>query len=156
FDHSWDAEPMVLNPGDAARAVLTAQAYGFSGAGGAFYNSALIAGYCITLEGENLFQTLMLNVQRYDDTNPETLDAEGGAPLWELETDPPAEKDGLRPRGLTELLTWRSRKLRLLPDPDGTVQWVTYAQRYVVADPDFELRDPFKRYEMKTSGASKG
>jgi CRISPR system Cascade subunit CasA len=136
--------------------VLTANQYAFAGSGGKFMQAPLVAGYCITLEGENLFQTLMLNVQGYNNERPESLDAEGDAPWWELETDPPLDKSGLRPRGLTDLLTWRSRKLRLLPEADGMVRWVSYAQRYVVADPEYRLRDPFKRYEMRKSGPSIG
>src|SRR5699024_4257504 len=58
FDHSWDAHPMVLSPCDAARAVLTANQYAFAGSGGRFMQAPLVAGYCIMLEGENLFQTL--------------------------------------------------------------------------------------------------
>jgi len=156
FDHSWDASPMLLSPGDAARAILTANQYAFAGSGGRFMQAPLVAGYCITLEGNSLFETLMFNLQQYDQKNPGTLTAEGDAPWWEFEVDPLLEKDGLRPRGLTDLLTWRSRKLRLLPESDGQVRWVQYAQRYVVADPDYRLRDPFKRYVVAESGTSKG
>jgi CRISPR system Cascade subunit CasA len=156
FDHSWDANPLAISPGDAARAVLAAHQYAFAGSGGKFMQAPLVAGYCITLEGNSLFQTLMFNLQQYDEQLPETLNASGDAPWWEWDQDPPVRKEGLRPRGLTDLLTWRSRNLRLVPEPDGTVCTVQYGQRYVVRDDEFRLRDPFKRYVQSQGGSNKG
>ncbi len=61
YDHSVDSGPMPVSPGDAARLVLTAHQYGFAGAQ-IFRDAPMIAGYCLMLEGANLFETLTLNL----------------------------------------------------------------------------------------------
>ncbi|MGB3307356.1 MAG: type I-E CRISPR-associated protein Cse1/CasA [Thermomicrobiales bacterium] len=156
FDHAWDATPPGMSPAESARALLTAQGYAFAGSGGKFFNSTLIAGYSILFEGTNLFETLMLNLQEYSQDEPPGLQRHGDRdkPWWELESDPPIERGGNLPLGLTDLLTWRSRNIRLLPDPDGTVRHVYYEQRYQLRESG--IRDPFKRYGQAASGPSKG
>jgi len=156
FDHAWDSSPAPVPAAEAARALLAAQGYAFAGAGGKFYNSTLIAGYIILFEGTNLFQTLMLNLQGYSDTRPKGLERNGDQdkPWWEMESDPLPERGGNLPLGLTDLLTWRSRSIRLLPEADGSVSQIYYAQRYQLRD--IGIRDPFKRYEPLSSGPNKG
>lgn len=156
FDHTWDSAPPTLSASEAARALLTAHGYGFAGSGGKFFNSTLIAGYSILFEGTNLFKTLMLNLQEYSNDEPKGLQRHGDRdkPWWELDADPPVEKGGNLPLGLTDLLTWRSRSLRLLPEPDGSVREIYYTQRYQLRDSG--IRDPFKRYGQAASGPSKG
>jgi len=155
FDHAWDERPPALSPAEAARALLAANAYGFAGAGGKFYNTTLIAGYCLLLEGDNFFQTLMLNMQEYSDDAPDLLSRTRDVPWWELDfPDPPVEKGGNGALGLTDLLTWRGRAIRLVPDDAGLVRRCFYAQRYQLRES--EARDPFKRYVEAKSGPSKG
>lgn len=155
FDHAWDDEPPALPPGEAARALLTAHAYAFAGSGGRFFNAPMIAGYSVMLEGNTLFQTLMLNLQEYSDDGPPGLERTDDAPWWEVENDPDVESGGNTPRGLTDLLSWRSRAIRLIPEDDGTVRRCFYSQRYQVRESE-TLRDPFKRYEPAQSGDNKG
>ncbi|MGI8405313.1 MAG: type I-E CRISPR-associated protein Cse1/CasA [Thermomicrobiales bacterium] len=156
FDHAWDANPPAMSAAEATRALLTAHGYAFAGSGGKFFNSTLIAGYSILFEGNNLFETLMLNLQEYSDDAPAGLQRHGDRdkPWWELEIDPQVERGGSLPLGLTDLLTWRSRYIRLLPDPDGSVRHVYYDQRFQLRDSG--IRDPFKRYGQAASGPSKG
>lgn len=156
FDHAWDDNPPTLSAAEVARALLTAQAYGFSGGGGKFYNSTMIAGYSIMLEGHSLFQTLMLNLQEYSDDQPSGLTKRRDSPWWELDPrdDPPVQHGGNVPLGLTDLLTWRSRHLRLIPEPDGSIRRCSYSQRYQLRESG--IRDPFKRYEPAQSGDNKG
>ena len=156
FDHAWDDAPPAKTPAEATRALLTAHGYAFAGSGGKFFNSTLIAGYSILFEGRNLFETLMLNLQLYTDESPRGLGKHGDQdkPWWELENDPPAERGGNLPLGLTDLLTWRSRSIRLLPATDGTVRDLYYAQRYQLREAG--IFDPFKRYGQSVTGPSKG
>ena len=142
YDHSVDEAPLPVSPGDAARLVLTAHQYGFAGAQ-IFRDTPMIAGYCLLLEGANLFQTLTLNLQEYDDELPDGLGRTGDAPWWELDVDPPIDPAGNLPLGLTDLLTWRGRRVLLVPDDDGQVRRCWYR-------PNYQLRpgvivDPFKR-----------
>ena len=142
YDHSVDTGPLPVSPGDAARLVLTAHQYGFAGAQ-IFRDAPMIAGYCLMLEGTSLFETLTLNLQKYNDKLPAELTRKGDAPWWELDTDPPIDPDGNLPRGLTDLLTWRGRRILLVRSDDGLVRHCWYR-------PGYQLRpgvivDPFKR-----------
>lgn len=156
FDHTNDSHPPALTFGEACRVLLTAQAYGFSGSQ-IFANSTMIAGYSILFEGNNLFETLMLNLQEYSDDEPRGLQRHGDwdKPWWELDVDPPIEREGNIPLGLTDLLTWRSRTIRLIADNDGYVRHCNYVPGYKLKE-GLGIRDPFKRYEQATSGANKG
>jgi CRISPR system Cascade subunit CasA len=157
FDHAWDEEPPALSAAEAARALLTAHAYAFAGSGGRFFNAPMIAGYSILLEGNSLFQTLMLNLQEYSDEAPLLLERTGDAPWWEIEpgAEPAIAQGGNRPRGLTDLLTWQSRYLRLIVDDDGRIRRCYYSQRYQLIESQ-DRRDPFKRYEAAQAGENKG
>lgn len=156
FDHTNDSNPPALTFGEACRALLTAQAYGFSGAQ-IFANSTMIAGYSILFEGNNLFETLLLNLQEYSDDQPRGLQRHGDRdkPWWELDLDPPIEREGNVPLGLTDLLTWRSRTIRLIADKDGYVRRCNYVPGYKIKE-GLGIHDPFKRYGQAASGPSKG
>lgn len=154
FDHSWDENPVALDAGAAARALLTGQAYAFSGTGGMFKNSALVAGYCLFLEGQSLFQTLMLNLRPYDPLGQIRQDDLLDQPWWESNQDPVIQPSGNRPLGLTDLLTWRARKVHLLPDSDRKVRQCRYHQWYALR-PDSPM-DPYKRYAPVQSGENAG
>ncbi len=158
FDHNRDDRPRGISPAEAARAVLTANGYAFAGAGGKFYNTQLVAGYALTLKGATLFETLLLNCPPTDSLQPDTwgtLDTTD-APWWELAPgdDPPVQKGALRARGLTDLLTWRGRAIRLIPGPDEQVRTCTYLQRYQWDES--QAHDPYKRYYAAASGPGKG
>lgn len=152
FDHSHDTNPRRATPAEAARALLTAHNYAFAGTGGRFRDATLIRGYTLLLSGESLFHTLALNLVAYNDTEPENLTRSGDAPWWELDRDPIIDTE--KPSGLTDLLTWRSRLLRLYPDADGTVPQVAYRQRYFL--PQSFIADPFLAYAVVQGGENKG
>jgi CRISPR system Cascade subunit CasA len=154
FDHSHDTNPRRATPAEAARALLTAHNYAFAGTGGRFRDATLIRGYSLLLEGESLFHTLALNLVAYNDTEPMGLTRTGDAPWWELEHDPQIGTVFERPLGHTDLLTWRSRLLRLSLDADGSVPGVAYLQRYFL--PQSFIADPFLAYAVVQSGENKG
>lgn len=154
FDHSHDTNPTPFSPAQAARALLTAHNYAFAGTGGRYRDATLIRGYSLLLEGDSLFQTLVLNLVGYNDQSPKDLTRANDAPWWELDHDPPIVKDGSEPRGLTDLLTWRSRWMRLRSESDGTVVFSPYLQRYFL--PQSFIADPFLGYAAVQGGANKG
>lgn len=154
FDHSNDLNPRGFSPAEAARALLTAQNYAFAGTGGRYRDATLIRGYCLLLEGDSLFHTLLLNLVGYNDRSPTGLTRINDAPWWELDEDPPIAGDGSIPRGLTDLLSWRSRWLRLIREADGTVVQSPYLQRYFL--PQSFLADPFLGFAAVQGGANKG
>ena len=76
------------------------------------------------LEGANLFQTLMLNLVLFDN-------ARGGRPIVGCEEDVPSWERGEispdyripgpgEPYGPVQCYTWQSRRVRLVPNDDGT------------------------------------
>jgi hypothetical protein len=70
-------------------------------------NSILTGGVVLILEGSNLFETLMLNMLCGDHV---------GNPIWSRKEN----------SGLLDLLTWRSRSMRLISD-NGVVRKIDYA-----------------------------
>lgn len=69
----------------------------------------------VLIEGENLFETLMLNL-RLDDTQPEDR------PVWERNPlGPGIEVGHSTPVGPADLFTWPSRRIRLQTDADAVV-----------------------------------
>lgn len=74
----------------------------------------------VMLEGESLFQTLMLNwpLYRPDAAGETLLGVEGDLPPWELPPQGPDQRDS-EPAGPVQALTWQSRRIRLVPSGDG-------------------------------------
>lgn len=126
----------VLTYAEAARYLVMAQAYDISGikspvvgnthvSKGKVYapKGALGTGWCgaiggILLEGENLFQDLMLNWVLLSSVSGKSLiDVPGDLPPWERGPQTPdiVERE---PRGPVDLLTWQSRRIRLVRDAD--------------------------------------
>ncbi|NEA43848.1 type I-E CRISPR-associated protein Cse1/CasA [Streptomyces sp. SID11385] len=73
----------------------------------------------VLLEGDNLHETLLLNLIAAD--TPGVHAAEADRPAWRAEPSGPAPAPdlGLRPYGLRDLYTWQSRRIRLHHDADG-------------------------------------
>lgn len=118
----------------AARYLVTAQAYDTAGIkspvvgntsakGGKAYapKGALGTGWCgalggIYLEGRNLFETLLLNWVLF--LNNVSIIASDDLPPWEREVPSP-DTCQREPTGPVDLLTWQSRRMRLIPSEDG-------------------------------------
>lgn len=119
----------------AARYLIVAHAYDKSGikspvvgntsakSGKAFApKGALGTGWCgalggIYLEGQNLFETLLLNFVLFL-SNVSVIASDDYAP-WEREV-PSANTCQREPVGPVDLLTWQSRRIRLIPSEDGS------------------------------------
>ena len=129
-------EHLDLLPFDlAARYLIVAQAFDTAGikspvVGNASAKSgkayapkgALGTGWCgalggIYLEGQNLFETLLLNFVLFL-SNASVIVSDDYAP-WEREV-PSADTCQREPTGPVDLLTWQSRRIRLVPSEDGS------------------------------------
>jgi CRISPR system Cascade subunit CasA len=118
FDHSLDDAPPALTPAEAARALLATQCFA---AGGllAFddpkHRSAdagpLTKGAVAVVTGDNLLETLLLNLFEMGEPSPDDR------PAWEQDT--PTRPMDRRPDGPLDLLTWQCRRVLLLPEEDG-------------------------------------
>jgi CRISPR system Cascade subunit CasA len=139
FDHSLDTVETDYTPVQAFHLLLAAQSFSLAGLlrrttrlkGEAepiywqsAYSAPMIPGAMIWITGDNLFETLALNLaplERLDDEDEDGETAQD-APAWKL--DKPAQlrdrligKQHLKEpaRGTRDRLTWQSRLIRLLP-----------------------------------------
>jgi CRISPR system Cascade subunit CasA len=133
FDHTTATSLRPLSGAEAARALVTIQAFApgglislRTGENPKLFKSAdaspLFKSAVVLVRGRTLFETLLLNLHRYapDDDEPFAT-RHGDRPAWER--DEPTAAVDRAPDGYRDLLTWQSRRVRLLPEPqaDGTV-----------------------------------
>ncbi len=128
FDHRVETAPPGLSPAEAGRLLIAFQAFDSSGTktsatGQESANAAPLANCAVLLiVGRSLFETLMLNLHCYDGTNGQPFEfrPEDDKPAWEGTKE--VKPSSRRPRGYLDLLTWRSRRMRLHPEEvDGAV-----------------------------------
>ncbi|MEU4636018.1 type I-E CRISPR-associated protein Cse1/CasA [Micromonospora chalcea] len=125
FDHTTAADEVRLSPAEAARWLVTLQAYDPGGmktpyAKDKSSQAAPANGMGMVLvEGSNLKETLLLNLLPYlpDEEMPRNTGA-GDRPVWEADPARP-EPDKRPPQGWTDLLTWPSRRVWLVPRQIG-------------------------------------
>ena len=149
FDHHTDADGIALTPAQAARYLLAAQAFGLAGLSGLdekFSYAPCVGGVIFLVQGETLFETLLLNLIKYppaEDLFPAQSDQD--APVWEQ--DDPFARDSTFPRGYVDYLTWQNRRIKLIPPDeqsgDGLVRQITMAPGLKL---DGEVREPMKLY----------
>lgn len=69
--------------------------------------------------GENLKETLLLNLISYDVETFVRIGGGGDLPPWEREPDGPEWQEERPPRGAIDLYTWQTRRIRLVGDRNG-------------------------------------
>lgn len=132
FDHTSENIVGAVSPAVAARLLLAFQSFAVAGLltfevgqdpkrFKSADNAPLVKGAVTLVRGQNLFQTLMLNLHKYNlpDAEPFKMD-KSDAPAWERDEKTVAEDR--QPRGYLDLLTWQSRRVRLIPEMDETEQ----------------------------------
>lgn len=146
FDHNFDAFWQAMMPAQAARRLLARQGFSIGfGKSSPFYllDAPLTRGFTILVRGDNLFETLALNLTAYNEERPF---AHTGEDLPQWEQSPPAlpDKGGTPPLGYLDYLTWQSRRIHLLPE-DGSrrVCGCQIQQNLKLAE---GFLDPFKCY----------
>lgn len=125
FEHTSALNPKELSPAEAARLVVMIQAFDtggqITGDNGADSAKAapLIQSAVALIRGENLFETLMLNLHRYcgEDGAPFEFDEDHDLPAWER--DEPTIRGSRLPDGPVDLFTWQSRRIALEPEKDN-------------------------------------
>jgi CRISPR system Cascade subunit CasA len=146
FDHNVSANPAPMTPGGAARYLVAMQGYAIGGGVASPFNftgGPLTAGLTMLVLGDTLFETLALNLLPYRRDVPVQWTGEDG-PAWEVNDQPRPDKAGTHPRGYLDLLTWQSRRFRLIPEGDPpVVRWCRRQQNMRLVE---NIRDPFKHY----------
>jgi len=131
FDHTIDNVAEAVKVDEAARRLVAFQAFAVGGLltcevnqrkdeYGTAKNAPLVKGAVNVVQGENLFQTLMLNF--IGASMPWVFDSNNaGIPAWELDKDTTVTMR--EPDSYLDLLTWQSRRVRLIPElmDDGQV-----------------------------------
>lgn len=155
FTARTEADPPALTPAEAARALLSAHCWDTAAIkSGAVGDPQVRNGKTtgnptgplgqlgvIVPMGATLAETLMLNTP----IAPQGL-RPGDRPQWDADAPATAEWRTRAPSGLLDLLTWQSRRIRLIPEPDPSGPIV---RRVVLAAGD--RLDPLPSYEPHTA-----
>ncbi|MFI9382100.1 type I-E CRISPR-associated protein Cse1/CasA [Kutzneria sp. NPDC052558] len=153
FDHTTASDQLCLDPGEAARWLVTVQAFDPGGMKTPFTkDKSSERAPCnffgvVLVEGASLKDTLLLNALVYDPDHgvPEST-SDRDRPAWEEPDDPTPEPDHRAPRGWTDLLTWPARRVLLTgaaTGVDGVV--ITPGTRLNGSLPDDELMAAFRK-----------
>lgn len=163
FDHSFRHKQQAYSPAVAARYLVARQS--FSLAGGVSHpfnlsNGLLVKGFSLLAVGDNLFETLALNLVIYDrgDKPMPSQDEDGvclDKPFWErdgLEAATERDREGTLPLGYLDYLTWQSRRVKLLPEPNfESVKFCQLQQNFKLRE-SHNIFDPFKVYATGENG----
>ena len=145
FDHT--AARTGIAPDAAARYLVTIQDYALAGGNSQpfyFVDAPIARGYTVRAQGATLFETLLLNALVYNTDRPFARSGED-LPAWEQEQPAEPKREGTRPRGYVDYLTFQPRRVRLI-ECDGLVHEMLYRQNLVVLP---EILDPFKAYFVR-------
>ena len=125
FDHNWEDRGIALSPAQAARALVAAHAFGLGGlspvSGERFTDGTAARGITFFVQGDTLFETLMLNLIPYPMPDMMGTQPDLDRPAWEM--DDPYDPVVRIPYGYLDYLTWQNRRILLRPEegPDGVV-----------------------------------
>ncbi len=134
FDHTNEDNPPLISLPEAARLLVTYQAFAIGGlltfeSGqdrkkfGSADNAPLVKGAVTLIQGKNLFQTLMLNLHQYSHYDEAPFKSKlDDCPAWERDNETLAIDR--YPSGYLDLLTWQSRRIRLIPENNAAGQTV--------------------------------
>ena len=133
FDHHTQDGGIAFEPKQAAQFLLPAHYYGAGGRlmGADYFSDSFISnGLSFFLQGDNLFETFLLNLLPY----PKIADIKSysnDCPIWERENpytinDRVFVKEDKKtlyiPFGLMDILTWPGRMIYLVLDNDGLIR----------------------------------
>ncbi|UMP07062.1 type I-E CRISPR-associated protein Cse1/CasA [Amycolatopsis sp. EV170708-02-1] len=150
FDHTVVSDRVEVSPTAAARWLVTAQAFDPGGMKTPYEkDKSSERAPCsslgvVLLEGRTLKETLLLNAVSYDpQAEKPPMTTMEDAPAWERGA--PLPTPGSRdPLGWTDLLTWPSRRIRLIPEVVDGEQIVTR----VVLTPGVRLKGSLPDLEI--------
>lgn len=152
FEHETIVETVALDSAQAIRKLLTGQLFGLGGLVHPKFpnltSAPLIRGITFLVEGNNLFETLILNCLQYAENKPiPTIGND--EPTWEMEKPLKIRE---KPNGYLDYLTWQNRKFLLVPEggEDNVVIRRIYIARGL--DLDKSVEDPFKQYTKAKEG----
>lgn len=159
FNHSRREVKKDLTPEEAARALIAAQNFGLCGTSGAFFpkktprerkkqayfvDGIIARGITFLIQGDSLFETLMLNLIQYPDEQI-VVHHEGDAPSWEQ--DDPSSPERLPLLGYLDYLTWQNRRILFRPGIDANNNIIVREMRWEPANrPESSPLDPMQHH----------
>ncbi|MFW6116670.1 MAG: type I-E CRISPR-associated protein Cse1/CasA, partial [bacterium] len=149
FDHSVDEDRKPLQASEAARYLVARQSFSIGGGKSKPFNlsdSPLIRGVNVLALGDNLFETLALNLLPYSSDYPIPGTAQD-APAWEQNEPRQPDREGSVPYGYLDYLTWQSRRIHLFPER-GSDQIRTCQIQQNLKLGESTVVDPFKCYTV--------
>lgn len=165
FTHLATSNPPELSPAAAARWLLGFMSFDVGGTktaeqGQKSAKAAMLnRGAVVQARGDNLFQTLMLNLCRYapQEGEPWDFDPSDDIPAWERDDDTQPQKR--MPDGYIDLLTWQSRRIRLEPsealDGNTVIRRVVIMEGYRMPD-DYTLHGKEAMVAFRRNSRAKG
>jgi CRISPR system Cascade subunit CasA len=153
FDHRFNDAPRAVSPAEAARYLIARQTFSVGGGVSQPFNlshAPLASGFTVLAQGNDLFETLALNLMMYTSERPIVgrSDADD-TPIWEQSKPEDPNEKGTRPRGYVDYLTWQSRRIYLEPEGEpAMVRRCQLQQKLKLSDQPF-LFDPFKCYDFE-------
>lgn len=119
FDHTLEDEGKIFNLDEISRLLLMFQSFSLGGMTSAsvsidkyYKDSPHARGVTFFIRGNNLFQTLMLNLIAKNEWTIKPTNQD--IPAWEK--GDPFENDRTKPEGMIDFLTWQSRRIQLIPE----------------------------------------
>jgi CRISPR system Cascade subunit CasA len=163
FDHHFDTNAEKISLDDAARRLITYQnfaigfgiSHSFNGQTVRFTDSPTVRGAMILIKGENLFQSLLLNMRMYPSPYSNRLpdNTEIDKPAWKKEPVEIFSNSSQVPDGYLDFLTWQSRQIRFVMSKMGGKIVITHVQRIQGRTMDKEkIFDPLKSYRFGKDG----
>ena len=150
--------PSPFLPSAAARYLLARQSFSIGfGKSHPYYfkDSTMVRGFTVLAIGNNLFETLVLNLLPYscDSDKPMACQKDKAhnsldLPTWEQSQPEQPDEKGTRVKGYLDYLTWQSRRIHLVPEENSpTIQFCQLQQNLALADEPVVF-DPFKCYRQ--------
>lgn len=159
FDHRFNDNPEGVTPAEAARGLIARQAFalglgvspvvrvqGRSIKTGNRKDGPLARGLLLLFRGDNLFQTLLLNL-----SGKQSEPSEDDLPVWERD-DPERLMRQTTVDGRLDLYTFQCRYLRLVPPTDinnPKITHVHFAQGRAVDEDSLDPMKPYQRDKEK-------
>lgn len=134
-----------ITAAEAARQLLAIQSTGLAGLSGQprpYTDGPVARGMVFFWQGETLFQSLMFNLIPLA-LYPETANV--GVPVWEQDI-PPGEREDGHTTGVTDFLTWPTRRIQLLPITHDRQRYVQEIRMMPGPVKNAGLAEPYYRY----------
>ncbi len=150
FDHHTEEIGEILTLPQAARALITAQAFALAGLSGItqkFTDGACAGGIIFLVEGDDLKQTFLLNMIMYPPDSEDMFPHhKQDKPAWEM--DDPFKPDRPYTFGYLDYLTWQNRRILLQPQQVNSEVIVRNMTMGPALRFEPSLRDPMKHYRL--------